>query len=298
MFEISKKRIFVPLIKPNIKEEFLQRILGQSKYVAFNYYELQKQKSIYFKVKKKGLHDFFNIPDKHKVFLTSTAPDSYLLMDLFNRNSKKFKTDVLDINPDFFMGPDLLAYKDLLKTNNDCFVNEAIKLGLECTDIEGFIPNIHGIHESQREKYVETFKQIGYKDFILTGREFIVNQKGRINDERILSTIIRKLKKNHKINILITGPSTPRQHKILDYADGFIGLGYYTSAMERILCDNYKSIHILSNPSFRCFYSCCNGLNVTNLSNSKNDSTRIIHNLLTINRMLNIPIREVQMYLN
>jgi len=298
MFGISKKRIFVPLIKPNIKKEFLQKILEHSKCVAFNYYELQKQKSIFYKVKKGGLHDSFRIPNTHKILLTSTAPDNYLLFDLFNKNCKKFKKDVLDIDPDYFMGPDLLTYKDLLNSNNNFFVNEAIKFGLECINIDGFIPNIHGNNDSQRERYIETFKQIGYKDFILTGREYIMNLKGRINDEKILAYILKKLKNKYNINLLVTGPSTPRQHKIFSYVDGFIGLGYYTCAMGRIIFDNYKTIHIPSHPNFRCFNSCCRGLNAVSLSSPENDSTRIIHNLSTINRVLNIPPKEVQMYLN
>src|SRR3989344_2524444 len=121
----SEERIFIPLVRPNTPTNVISEICKNSKYIAFNHYEVQKQKFLYGKIKKKGLRNFYNIPNQTKIVLTSTAPDKYLLFNLFLDGPEKFKNDVIDFSPDYFMGPDLLTYKYLPNKINELFVNKA-----------------------------------------------------------------------------------------------------------------------------------------------------------------------------
>ncbi len=294
----SDERIFVPLVRPNTPKNIISKICEYSDWIALNHYEIQRQKSIYTAIKNKGLHGFYNIPDKTKILLTSTAPDKYLLFNLFLDGPKKFKQDIIDLCPDYFMGPDLLTYKYLPNKINELFVNKAIEFAVACTDIPGLLPNIHGENESQMDKYITTFTNLGYKTFILPGREHIINLKGRIKDEKILASLVSRLKKKHNIDLLITGPSTPRQHKIINDANGFIGLGYFTLAMKRILFAKYKTTNIIVNQDFTCMDICCGGLVSNQLCLKENDVKRTIHNLLTIQKTINVPMEEIQTYLN
>jgi len=294
----SDERIFVPLVRPNTPKNIISKMCEYSGWIALNHYEIQRQKSIYNLIKNKGLHEFYNIPNKTKILLTSTAPDKYLLFNLFLDGPKKFRKDVIDLRPDYFMGPDLLTYKYLPNKINELFVNKTIELASACTDIQGLLPNIHGENESQRDKYITTFTSLGYKTFILPGREHIINLKERKKDEKILTSVVSRLKNKYDINILVTGPSTPRQHKIINSAKGFIGLGYFTLAMKRILFMEYKTSNIMTNKYFNCLDECCGGLVSNQLCLKENDTRRIVHNLLAIQKMINLPIEGVQAYLH
>lgn len=284
--ELEARRFFIPIVLPRFSSDMMRSIFYYSKVIAFNYYSLRGYPKIFKEASSKGIRDTFSIPEDKKILLLTTEHDHKIDKFLKGKGIEEFKKDVENFSPDAFMSPDLWAYDEDGEEKNYKMVNWAIELANSCNDIEGMIPNIHGVSFSHQNLFVEHFKEMGYRTFIRPGREYLINTKNRKRDELRLSSFVDYLTKKHGIKIIVTGCSSPRQHKIVNEAIGFAGLGYYINAMKRRLLVNGKSMYVFDK-KFRCERGiCCKAIPGKMLAEKKYDVNRVVHQLVEINESL------------
>jgi hypothetical protein len=295
----ERNRIFIPLVMATSPQEINEIVFRNTKQVAFNYYEIRLNKKVYSIVKTRGIKDAFDIPEDVDVFLLTTEKDEIIKRLLLDGDFSVFKQDIKDFEPDFFMGPDFWNYREMNNDENEEMVNVSTTFNLQCSDLDGLIPNIPGITLKQKMDFVDIFKAQGFDTFIQPGRESLINLAGRKKDEQILAYQVFGLKKLKKIKILITGCSSPRQQKLLYGANGFFGLGYLIDAMIRVLIQDDKFKWILKdNTNFFCDNEkCCNSLPPSILAKEENDWRRVLHNLFENQRGVNEKTRFTQTYL-
>lgn len=101
----TRSRFFIPQCEPNAPIEFIQAVTKESPTIAFNLWKIYHSKRL-AKIRKSGLHATFDIPSSTKIWLTSTAPDSWL-EKYYSEGISKFKEDISCFGPDRFEGPDL-----------------------------------------------------------------------------------------------------------------------------------------------------------------------------------------------
>jgi hypothetical protein len=282
----EEKRYFIPLISVYTRGILLRDILPHVDWIGFNYFELKRSK--YFRMaKEKGIRDTFGIDDEKKIFLASTAKDEELEQFYFGLNGiDVFKSDVTDFNVDRAMDPDWFIYCDQPRSEREKNSNIALQLNEQCISLENVVPNIHGTDFQEIRNFVEHFKKQGKLEFVIPGREYLINLDDRRRSQREFSFLTSTIAKEERISIITTGCSSPKLQESLPAVSGFVGLGWLIQARCRRLIFG-KTFRNLFDPTFFCHdLDCCGSLDKLELAKPEHDSNRAIHNLRKIQSLM------------
>lgn len=292
-----KNRFFLPMVPPYLKPPVLQHIMKNTSWIGFNRFELRHSR-FYYDLKRKGLRNYFGIPDCIKIFLSSIAKDEELIRFFSDPNwLENFKGDIKDFDVDVAMGPDWFSYKDDLLSQRRRNVEKAIDLNIALLELENVVPTITGTSIEEFTTFVKPFKSQGKTLFVLPGREYLVNLGDRKRAQLEFSSLTSALTKSEKVELIITGCNSPKLMEMLTTALGFSGLGWLIQARQRRLIMGKVYLSIFD-PVFFCNdLSCCGAIRKEDLRNPENDSIRAVHNLRRINATLGNTSRLSQAYL-
>jgi len=293
---LLEDRFFCPILKPETDKSIIGTVAVKERIIAFNHPKLfSLRKSERNKVWRKGLHDYYSIPDKTQVWLITTAPDSFL-QDYYSDGLKRFKQDVRDLQPDRFMSPDWFMYDEMSVFEQEKSLSKAIAFSEACLDLDGLIPSANTVCPEQFTRVVDCFQSVGYREFIMPSREHLMRNPHKKRNEERLAVKIQKVIAQTGAEIIVNGTSSPRQHRFLFMAKGFIGLNWQLHSDMRRMFFNGNFVSILKDKfqDLRCNNPlCCRGEKAKNLAGKENTLTRYLHNLHAIqNQIKQLPERR------
>ena len=290
---LKKERSFIPLFPVYIKHDILESMLPYSNWIGFNYFELRRRK-FYDDVKRRGIRKTFNIDDKKKIFLTSTNNDKAIEKFYDHEGIVTFKSDVKAFDATMVMGPDWYIYEDMNPSQRNESIEKAIRLNQECIDLGNIVPNIHGTNPQEIGRFVEPFKAQGINAFVMPGREYLINRYYRKRDQAKFSALTSTISRLEKIDLIVTGCSSPKLMFDLPDVSSFVSLGWLVQARCRRLIMGKTYMRILD-PRFHCEDSrCCATFTKEELVKQENESFRAIHNLNKINSQVNERSKIIQ----
>lgn len=247
--------------------------------LAFNYF-LLKRRGFYDKIKKRGIKDFFKIKDGKKVYLITNYFDEIITPFYVKNNGlNRFKEDVINFQPDYVMGPDWFLYWSFspLKRREELVYSQ--NLNLECIDLKGFIPNLQGLSLSEISFFIEPFIQLGFHDYIVSGRERLINYGERKNTQQQFFSLIHQLSKKNNIDLMVTGCNSLSLMKKMFMVKSCFGFGWAIQAKQRRLIENSKFLSIFNKNFKPCSLNCCINKNIKEIASKENDINRYIHNI-------------------
>jgi len=281
----SKDRRFIPLFSVYDRQA-LKTVMRYCNEVSFNYFQLRSSK--YYKdAKSRGIRDAFNINDDIRIFLTSTAKDEQLTRFYDSGGAEEYRSDVQTLGVDLAMGPDWFTYEDQsLETRERC-LQKSIDLNQKCIDIETVLPNIHGTNFQEMQRFIETFKEQGKLEFVMPGREYLINRGHRTRDQKKLAALTSSITRLEEVKLIVTGCSSPKLMFEMPDVAAFCGFGWVIQSRYRRLIYNKTYLHIL-NPLFECKDNrCCGTYDKEELVQPTTSSIRALHNFLQIDSQIN-----------
>jgi hypothetical protein len=280
----ARSRFFIPQCEPNASIEFIQTVARHSPTIAFNLWKVHRSKRLQ-EIRSSGIRAAYGIPRTTEIWLTSTAPDPWL-ENYYSAGIRQFKTDIDSFGPDRFEGPDLWMYREDGATRNTADWNRAMTYQEDCIDLPGFVPSMNGILAWHFTEFISRLEPYGFDFYMIPGREWLNHKKNWQRDQQTFHTLMDCAAAAAKGSIVVLGTSSPKKHKALGAADGFIGSGWCIQAGNRRLLrgQNWIRVDDWQVPCTRA--QCCNGASCESLASKEFSHQRAIHNLLEIQEEL------------
>ena len=279
-------RFFVPLIPSHSDIELVDEIQSKTDWIGFNIFNLMKS-SLFKDIMKYGLKDTYGINENKKIFLTTTELDDFLI-EYFNKANKlsEFINIIQNIDADKVMGPDWFVYEDMPQCERHANILYAYALNQKCLKCEKIIPNIHGATLNEMIKFTKPFIEQGINQFVLPGREYFINLGDRKKARNQFYGFTSYLTRIHKINLIVTGLSSPKIQNYLLDVNGFTSLGWLIQARKRRLISDY-TYKQLSNDFELDRNIVPENLDSKEISKKEYNYLRAKYNLIKINEKIN-----------
>ena len=282
----ASSRFFIPQCEPNASIEFIQAVARESSTIAFNLWKVHHSKRLP-EIRASGLRETFGIPSSTEIWLTSTAPDSWL-EKYYSEGIDRFKEDIRCFGPDRFEGPDLWMYREDGAACNAADWNRAMAYQEACVDLPGFVPSMNGILAWHFTEFISRLEPYGFNCYAIPGREWLNHKKNWPRDQRAFRALVECAAAATKGSIVVLGTSSPKKHQEITAADGFIGSGWYIQAANRRLLRGQNWICAWDWHTPCCRVQCCNGADSKSLVSKEFNVQRAIHNLLEIQEGLTL----------
>jgi hypothetical protein len=270
------------MVPANIKPDVLNSLVPFTDWIGFNLFDIRKSK-MYATIQGKGIRSTYNINDKTRIFISSTAEDEQLVKYYNQPNAiERLKKDIVNFGVDLVMGPDWFVYEDQPLSVRRKNLAKAISLNQQCVDVENIAPNIHGTNLAEATSFIEPFKKQGKQLYVMAGRGRLINFGERKKSQRNFAFLTSAINSNEKVKLIVTGCSSPKLQEMLTAVTGFASLGWLIQSRLRrlIMHKTYRSIF---DRMFVCKdYDCCAMVPKKELAQSIHDKRRAIHNLKKI----------------
>jgi hypothetical protein len=275
-------RYFIPLLPANTKPSIISAILPHTDWVGLNIFDLQRSK-VYAEAKRIGsIKDALGLPVGKKVFLTSTERDENLEKFYEKGGIEKLKSDISDLSPDMVMGPDWYVYDDMPEFERTKNIMKAIDLNQKLIDFDVMAPNIHGTNPTEIRRFIEPFKAQGKRNFIMPGREYLINRGDRKRCQELFSALTSITARTENVDLIVTGCGSPKLQQSLPDVKGFVGIGWMVQAGYRRLIFN-GTYHSIFDKEFHCDDpDCCASAIPEELAKPEKNLVRYVHNLKKI----------------